>query len=265
MTSQNLSNTFAKKSAPPAMMDANTYQATLEKLLAQGEGYGKTANVGAFLLQDIKLVTETSSGKDETAKIIKVEKFYVVIDLAQYPSEYLRGLVMKDIAKNWGGKTIHERDLNDPDFKGPGLWTVKQGAFDFDYVKADAQNVKSSTFKPNPEAYRVCLTVDKAVNIPVQWGGGFTVEAGGTLAIREKDVARLAEALKAVKAGKTTAEEALYTTDKDGKTVTRFDIYGMEPSFLENNYNPVTLKDETKAIASDFTAGTPAKAPKLKK
>ncbi|MDE1151189.1 MAG: hypothetical protein PW788_01530 [Micavibrio sp.] len=248
------------KAQPPALMDAQTYRATLEQLLAKGTGYGKTQNVGGFLLQDINLLTETSSGKVETAKTIKVEKFYVVMDIDQYPSEFVRGLVIKDIAKNWGGKTVHERDLNEPDFKGPGLWTLKQGNFEFDYMPADAGNAKSSTWKPNPEAFRVCLKTDAAVNVPVQWGT-FVVEKGGTLAIREKDVAGLASALQSIRNGKATAEEALYAKDDKGNTVARFDIYGMEPGFLENNYNPVTLKPETKAAGAAFATRKKA-APK---
>ncbi len=246
-----LSKAFAEKDAPPALMTPAEYKDTLEKLLGDGEGRGKTVDVGAYLLEDIKLVTETSSGKDETAKDIKVEKLYIVMDTSQYPSDYLRGLVVQDITKNWGGKLIKERDLDSPDFKGPGIWTIKQNSFEFDYVKPEGAAEKSSTYVPNTEAYRVCLTVDDAVTIPVQWGD-FTVEAGGTLAIRERDVPALAEALQAIRNGKTTAEEALYTTNDDGGTVAKFDIYGMEPGFLEDNYGKVELKETTQATQSTF-------------
>lgn len=245
-----LTDQFPKKDEP-VLMSPDTYRATLEKLLAEGEGRGKTVNVGAYLLEDIKLVTETSSGKDETAKTVKVEKLYIVMDLDQYKSEHVRGLVVKDIAKNWGGKTIGDRDLDSADFKGPGIWTIKQGSFEFDYLKADPNDRKNSLHVPNPDAFRVCDTVAETVIIPVQWGT-FTVEAGGTLAIREKDVAELAAALQSIRDGKATAEEALYTQDDKGNTVARFDIYGMEPGFLENNYDPVELKPETKAVTAAF-------------
>lgn len=251
MTENTLSGKFPEKKAEPELMDAKTYQSTLETLLGEGQGWGKTVNVGAYLLEDISLVTETSSGLDETAKTIKVEKFYVVMDMDQYRSEQVRGLVIKDIAKNWGGKTIGERDLNAPDFKGPGIWTIKQNAFEFDYLKTDENDRTNSAYKPNPEAYRVCHTVAQAVKIPVQWGD-FTVEAGGSLAIRERDVAELAEALQSIREGKTTAEEALYTTDDQGNTVAKFDIYGMEPGFLEGNYGNVPLKPETQKTQSAF-------------
>ena len=250
----------AQPKAPPALMEPETYRATLEKLLAKGKGYGKTQKVGGFLLQDINLLTETSSGKVETQKTIKVEKFYVVLDVDQYPSEFVRGLVIKDIAKNWGGKTVRERDLEEPDFKGPGLWTLKQSNFEFDYIPSDPSNVKSSTWKPNPEAFRVCLQTTQPVNIPVQWGT-FIVETGGHLAIRERDVAELAAALQSIRDGKATTEEALYTKDGKGNTISKFDIYGMEPKFIENNYNPVALKPETKAINATFAPKRAPKAP----
>ncbi|TVQ82005.1 MAG: hypothetical protein EA357_11030 [Micavibrio sp.] len=253
MTDRKLHTEFSDKKdkKAPQLMAPDTYRQTLEKLLAEGEGRGKTANVGAYLMEDIKIVTETSSGEDETARNIKVEKLYIVMDTEQYPTEHLRGLVVKDIAKNWGGRTIGERDLDLPDFKGPGIWTGKQGAFEFDYKKADTENRKDSIYTPDPEAYRVCATVDETVIIPVQWGT-FTVEAGGTLAIREKDVPELAAALQSIRDGKATAEEALYKTDDNGNSVARFDVYGMEPGFLDKNYDPVKLKPETQRIAAAF-------------
>ncbi len=260
-----LTDQFPDTPKEPELMDATTYQSVLESLLGEGQGWGKTVNVGAYLLEDITLVTETSSGKDETAKNISVEKLYVTMDLDQYKSEHVRGLVIKDIAKNWGGKTIGERDLDDPDFKGPGIWTIKQGSFEFDYLKEDENDRTNSIHKPNPEAYRVCLTVDEDVKIPVQWGD-FVVEAGGTLAIRERDVQELAEALTAIKNGETTAEEALYTTNDSGDQVARFDIYGMEPGFLEDNYGLVELKAETQATNATFaSANTNVAKPAAKK
>lgn len=244
-------NTFNEKAQPPAMMDANAYRALLEALLANGEGYGKTQSVGGYLLQDIKLVTETSSGKGETTKNIAVEKLYVTMDTEQYPSVYLRNLVIQDITKKWGGKLIQERDLNAPEFSGPGLWTLKKGAFEGDYMPSGAPN----TYAPNPEAYRVTLATDKPVNIPVQWDGGFVIETGGTVAIRQKDVPAVAEALRAIRAGEVSAEDALLTKDAKGNVLAKFDIYGMEPGFLEKNYAPVALNAETKAIAASLQHG----------
>jgi hypothetical protein len=250
-----LNKKFDDKAKAPELMEPEIYAATLRSLLARGKGYGKTENVAGFLLPDLHIVTETKTGLTETDKIVKVEKLYVIMDLNQYPQELQRGLVIKDIAKNWGGKTIGERELEDPDFKGPGLWTNKQGAFEFDYVKANPSRT-DSVFKPNPEAYRVTLQTNDTVVIPVQWGT-FKVEAGGTLAIRERDISALAEALDSIAKGKATIEDALYAKNDKGQTVAKFDVYGMEPKFLENNYNPVTLKASTQETQAAFKPKRP--------
>lgn len=245
-----LNKQFDDKAKAPELMAPEIYYATLRTLMARGKGYGKTENVAGFLLPDLRIVTETKTGLTETDKIVKVEKLYVIMDLEQYPQELQRGLVIKDIGKNWAGKTIGERELESPDFKGPGLWTNKQGAFEFDYVKANPDRA-DSVFKPNPEAYRVTLQTNDAIIIPVQWGT-FKVEAGGTLAIRERDIPALAEALDSVAKGKATIEEALYAKNDKGQTVSKFDVYGMEPKFLENNYNPVPLKESTREAQAAF-------------
>ena len=246
----------------PALMDATTYQSLLEKLLGDGEGYGKTRGVGAYLLPDLKLVTETASGKGETTKNVSVEKLYVVMDLDLYQSEDVRKAVVKDIARRWGDKTVRESDLDSPDFKGPGLWTIKKGSFEFDYLPQN-EGKNDGLWKPNPEAFRVTLTTDGDINIPVQWGGGFVVETGGTIAIREKDVKDLADALQQVRAGTKSAHDALFTKDKSGAEVTTYDIYGMNPGFLQENYNPVSLKAETAETTKPFKAPS-ATMPALK-
>ncbi|MBL8713876.1 MAG: hypothetical protein JNM12_13335 [Alphaproteobacteria bacterium] len=251
-------DTFNQKAAKPAQLDAAAYQAILEKLLSDGTGWGKNKQVGAYFLEKLEFETMTSSGKVETRNSVDFEKkMYVVMDTDQYPSEYLRNLVIQDITKKWGGKLIKERDLSEPEFSGSGLWLLKKGNFEGDYQPtADKKN----TFEPNPAAYRVTLTVDKAVNIPVQWTGGFVVEAGGDLAIRQKDVPALAAALQSIRNGETTAEAALFTTDaKSGEKVAKFDIYGMEPKFREANYAPVPLYAETEAAMGAFKKAPAAK------
>lgn len=242
-------DTFNKKAEPPILMTPKEYQAILETLLAKGTGWGKTKNVGGYLLDDIVIETETSSGKTETVKKVTVEKVAVIMDIEQYPLEKTRDLVIQEIAANWGKKVIKQRNPNEPEFRGPGLWTIKAGAFKDDYVAVNGSN----TYEPNTAAWRVTVETDKAVKIPVQWGD-FVVEKGGALAIRQKDVPALAEALQAVRSGTTTAEEALYTQDKDGKTVAKFDVYGMEPNFLPKNYNPVELYPETEKAMAAFGA-----------
>lgn len=141
-------DTFNQKAAKPAQLDAAAYQAILEKLLGQGEGWGKNKQVGAYLLEKLEFETMTTSGKVETRNSVDFEKkMYIVMDTDQYPSEYLRNLVIQDITKKWGGKQ--------------------------------------------------------------------------------------------------TAETALYTIGKDGTPVAKFDVYGMAPEFLEDNYKPVNLSEAT--------------------
>jgi hypothetical protein len=86
----------------------------------------------------------------------------------------------------------------------------------------------------------------------MQWGT-YTIDKGGTLAVREKDIPALTEALQDIRNGKTTIAEALYTKNKKGETVARFDVYGMEPGFLEKNYDSVTLKPETQERLKAFS------------
>ncbi|HYD17588.1 MAG TPA: hypothetical protein VEF76_03820 [Patescibacteria group bacterium] len=253
-------DTFNKEAFKPAQLDAPAYQAILEKLLAQGEGWGKNKQVGAYLLEKLEFETQTSDGRVETRNSVDFEKkMYIVMDTDQYPTEYLRNLVIQDITKKWGGKLIKERDLSEPEFSGPGLWLLKKGNFEGDYQPSATG---ANTYEPNPAAYRVTLTVDQPVNIPVQWAGGFFVAKGGDLAIRQKDVPALAEALQSIRSGAATAEDALFTTDaKSGEKVAKFDIYGMEPKFRENNYAPVPLYPETEAAMGAFKA-KPAKPAK---
>ena len=259
MTSPNTPD-FNQKAAPPTQLDAKSYQAILESLVANGDGWGKTKNVGAYFLSALDFETKTSSGKVETRNTVEfAKKMYIVMDVDQYPSEYLRNLVIQDITKKWGGKLIKERDLTAPEFSGPGLWLLKKDNFEGDYKPLDA---KSNTYAPDPTAWRVMLGADKAVKIPVVWAGGFTIEAGGHLAVRQKDIPALAQALADIKAGKTTAEEALYVTDeKSGERIAKFDIYGTEPKFQDNNSAPIVLNDVTTAIQAGFKA-KPASAAK---
>ncbi|MEM6811185.1 MAG: hypothetical protein AAF549_01835 [Pseudomonadota bacterium] len=229
----------------PSLLDALQYKNLLERLVAQGQGYGKTESVAAFLLRDLHIVTETESGKDEVGKDVSVEPLYLVMDQAQYPNDYVRELVVKDIMLKYAQRIIGDRELNSPDFKGPGLWTSKQSSFDFDYNKnSNARHV----YDPDPEATRICITVTEPISIPTAWGKPFTIEAGGTIAIRERDFQDLVETLHEIRSGKISPQDALLDSD----TKSKFDIYGMNPGFLENNYGNVGLKTETQSSISTF-------------
>lgn len=260
MATDNLSNSFGNEPKEPELMNPATYEATLRKLLAEGTGWGKTQTVGAFELVGLKLETETKTGLTETVKDVQTEELYLVFDIApdQWPNHEARKMAVKDTTEKYGQRIVRERDLDSPDFKGPGFWTVKKGGlaklngFEYDYLKQDPSNDDCSVYAPNPDAVRVCLQVDEDVKIPVTWGD-FVVEAGGTLAIREAHVKELAEALDSISFGQATAEEALYNEDGTAK----FDIYGQEPGFCQSNYDPVELKDDTKLVQVGFIVPEP--------
>lgn len=245
----NAAKAFQEKAAPPRVMAADEYMAALEKLLAEGKGFGKTEPVAAYLLRDLMLMDESSNVQD-----VKIQQLYIVMDIKQWPNEYGRSLVMQDIAVQYAKRVVGENHINDADFKGPGLWTAKKSAVEGDYIRREGNNEygrANNLWDPNPQAFRLALTFNKAATIPTQWGT-WTIEAGGTLAVREKDIPALAEALQSVRDGKATAGTALYTIGQDGNPVAKFDVYGMAPKFLEENYKPVTLSEATHKTVQSF-------------
>lgn len=258
-----LSPKFDAKAAEPQLLTPSAYKQLLEQLLTQGTGFGKTKPVAAYKTQDIKIATLQSDGTGETEKKITVQPAYITLDVDQYPdteNDRLRKAVVRKTAQNWGEKVVHERELNTPDFKASGVWVSDEGkvgvkGFLFDYVSAEPNNPKCVLFNPNPEATRVCLELTQPVKIPVVWDGGFQIKTNGAFAVRERDVADLIAALKDINTGKATIEEALYSAPG----VAKFDVYGMEPNFLGNNYGGVTLKAETASAVTSLTtkAGKP--------
>ena len=265
-------NTGAEPSAeePNPMMTPEAYHQLLTQLATSGEGVGKTESVSAYLVPDITIVTETSEGEVETSRDIAVafqagkkQKAYIILDPNHYPLERTRQQVVEDMARNWGQKIIHERDLDSPDFKGPGIWVNKDSAVEFDY-RPDESSQAGDVWEPNPEATRIVLATDSPINIPVTWDGGFTVETGGVIAIRERDMADLVEALAAIENGDASVEEALYSEPG----VAKFDVYGMEPGFCEDNYNAVEVKPETQQLqarlsSSSGTGQRPGRRPQM--
>lgn len=251
-----LAQEFEAAASPPALLRAEAYRRLLEDLLSEGEGYGKVKPVAAYLLRNMRLVTQNKDAADHEQEI-DLPNLYVVMDPAVWPNEYIRSLGMEDIAVQWSKRVIEEGDLNGADYKGPGIWTAKKNAFEQDYLRRDGvdENGKPLTlYDPNPEAYRICLNVREPITIPTTWGTPYPIGTGGTVVIREKDVPALTAALQSIRDGETTAAQALYTQDKSGKRIARFDVYGMEPEFLKDNYDPVDLKAETHEMLSRFRA-----------
>ena len=239
----------ADASSAPKKLEAEDYHILLERLLGKGQCYGKTKPVAAYLLRDFSIVTEKED--HDQSETVKVEPRYLVMDLDEWPNEYGRKLVVRDIMVKYAQRVVDERDLNSADFKGPGIWTTKQKSFEGDYNRQswnrDEYGHVLHLYEPNTEAHRLCLQMDEAVSIPTAWGEDWTIPAGGTLAIREKDVTALSKALMDVRNGLKTPKEALFHEPSDGSGLrkTRFDIYGMMPGFLASNYNLVSPKKET--------------------
>lgn len=252
-----LAESFGLETAPPPLIDAVAYQTLLEKLLQDGEGYGKTAPVAAYLLTSLKLVTRMPETNRLEEQEIEFKPLYVVMDIKKIPTEYGRLAMMEDITLSYARRMIGAGDLNSADYLGPEIWTAKKSSFDFDYVRSEGLNEQgkpSNIYNPNPDAFRVCLNVTEAVTIPTQWGEPWTIPADGTLAVRESDVAELTEALQQVRKGLKTAQEALYKSDSP--STAKFDVYGMMPNFLCENYNRVALKPVTVQKMQSLSAKT---------
>lgn len=254
-----LTPAFTQKKDPPALMDAQTYFALVETLVDAGYGLGKTANVAAFKFPDIEIETLTSDGASETKNVVNTnvnkgkEKAYLLIDPAHYPLPQQHAMLVGEMARNYGGKMLRERDL--PDLSKAGVWVNKASAVEFDYRPVDANDKTNNIWEPNPEATRVCLTMTQPVRVPVTWDGGFEIQTGGTLAVRERDFALLAEAVRSVRVGTATVEDALYSAPG----VAKIDIYGMEPGFADRQYGPVALKAGSQALRVVLAAPTQPK------
>jgi hypothetical protein len=254
-----LGQAFEAAASPPALLRAESYRRLLESLLCDGKGFGKVKPVAAYMLRNMRLVTQSKNAADQTQEI-GLPDLYVIMDPAVWPNEYIRRLGMEDIAVQWSKRVVGEGELNGADFKGPGIWTAKKNSFEQDYLRrdgADEDGRPLTLYDPNPDAYRICLPVNEPVTIPTAWGTPYPIGTGGAVAVRERDVPALTAALQSIRDGETTAAQALYTQDKSGKTVARFDVYGMEPKFLKDNYDPVDLKADTQERLSRLRALPP--------
>lgn len=245
---------MAENSGKLPPIDAQAYEKLVEDLLARGECKGKTQPVAALLFQDMKIETLTQTGLSEVEGKVTVEPKYLVMDLTQYPDKESQNAIRKELLDNYGGRLSGERPSDEQDISVSGIWLIKKSGFEQDYRPSENGN-----FEPNPGAFRLCLDVDKPIGLPVMWDQSFAVEKGGTVAIRAKDVPQLIEAMRQVAEGKISAREALL--QPDGKS--RFDIYGMEPSFAEKNYAAAPMPSAVQAqmdAYQNWRAAQPKKA-----
>jgi len=247
---------------PPPVVNAYAYEKLLSRLLTEGSGYGKTEPIAAYLLRDVFLIQEphpkNKQPPTDVGHSIGLEQKYVVMDLSLWKNEFIRGLALQEIFVDYAKRLIGEKDINAPDFKSPGVWTVKKSAFEFDYHRregVDENGKPLNIYDPNPDAYRLCLECTEPVTIPTQWGEPWAIGAGGTLAIRERDVEKLAEALQAVRQG-AKIRDTLYNPPR-GKQFSKLDVYGMAPGFLGSNYNRISLHQKTQELCAAWAKVAP--------
>lgn len=257
MADGDLAKDFAEKAPPPPVMEPAEYLLLLEKLITEGKPVGKTVPVAAYFLTDIKFDQLDDAGNKIGETKIEVKPAYVVMDMSLLKNEYARRLTVEDIAVQYAKRNIGIKDINSPDFKGSYVWTAKKKAFEEDYKRRDGElneyGKPSNIWDPQPEAYRLTLQFNKAATIPVEWGT-YPMYNGSNLAVRSKDIPAVVAALKSIRSGEKSIEDALYTKNEEGETITRFDIYGMDPGFLEANYKPVELQPAILQVIADFSA-----------
>lgn len=262
MADGNVATDFRENAQRPQPVDAEKYRAILEKLVTLGSGFGKTTPVAAYLMKDIEIERQDEAGNVLGIEQIELKPVYVVMDAKYLRNEFARQVTMKDIGAQYMKRMIGIKDINDPDYKGPDVWTTPVKSFEADYIRRNEKNEygkPSNIWDPNPKAFRLALAFDEAMTVPVAWGT-WNVTPGGTLAVREADVAALTDALKSIRDGVKTAHEALLTTNSSGDTVARFDVYGMAPGFLEDNYGAVELSAATQKTLAALKPRTPAVA-----
>lgn len=255
-----------KKNAPPPVMQPEEYRLLLEDLLTKGQAFGKTEPVAAYFARNIEFDKTDAAGNVVSSSVIEIVPTYIIMDTKYLTNEYARMLTAKDIMAQYAMRVLGLQDVNHPDYKGSSIWAAKPSAFEGDYTRRKELNEygkPSNIWDPNPEAFRLTLPFNKAATIPTAWGT-YPMNPGSTLAVRSKDIPALAEALQSIRSGKATTEEALYTTNDEGEALTKFDVYGMEPGFLKDNYKPVELEETTRATLDRFARRRTKTTPSLR-
>lgn len=198
------------------------------------------------LLPTYRVITQTDTLSHETATTIggdadKLMAFDPQIHTQQ--SALAASRMIMDVS-NMGRRSVMdpniEAALNSGRMKevvgieAPGLWSMprKNLLADYDNTTKDGDVVPTYTVKPTTS--RLVTDIDHDITIPVPWGD-FTINAGGTLAIRPEHLPDVVKAIQEVESGRTPVSEAFYQAD--GKS--KFDIYGMMPGFRDTQYGNV--------------------------
>jgi hypothetical protein len=232
-------------------LDINAYHGLLKQLATEGTCHGKTANIAAVQFQPLKLETLTQAGNSEVVKTANVDPLYIAMDLDQYPTRTEQKALINSLFDHYEDRLFNP-EIEEPDLSTSGFWMVKGSAFNEDYKPAG-----NGVYQPDPEAFRICLNTDKDIGLPTTWDTSFAVETGGTIAIRAKDMPKLIETLTKIDNGETTPQAALLKPD--GTSI--FDAYGMEPAFLDNNYEPTTAPQTVRQTMEDYSDHTENNTP----
>ena len=252
---------FARLAPNPEILNPQAYYELLLKLATQGQGRGKTIDVTAYKLNDIKVRTLTASGEHETDRDIQVDPVYICFDQDKWPPENIDATnwAIEDLGRNWGKKialantashTPEIEDIEDeikrildmPDLERAGVYVQKAKGFEEDYVPTQPG---SPNYSPNPEATRVIIDLEEDTKVLMPWGEEFLIEKGGSLVIREREghFPDLVKALQQIQDGDDPAN-LLYNEDGNPK----FDVYGMHPGFNTDNYGDRGLKVTTQEL-----------------
>jgi len=218
------------------VLGPHDYAELLQRLAHEAPLYSKCAPIYAYSLEPkLVIVTTQPDGREETRNDVLTSGLYLVFDAAKWPDHTKRMEALREIFISIACKMADEKHWNEADWRGPDAWTLRRTSLQEDYV---VDTTDAHLWHPSPNAERYILRLDEHIRMPVLWGT-FDVDAGGAIAIRARHRAALLQALDDVAHGRLTAEEALYTSDTrsgTAQTVSRFDVYGMYPGFLEKNY-----------------------------
>jgi len=223
------------------VLSPDNYALLLRQLLDKGRLWGKTAPIHAHSLEPkLVIVTTKLDGQEETRADILTSGLCLVFDAAHWPDAQQRRAVVRDIFISAAYKLAGEQDWNAADWRGADVWTQRYDTLISDYAPDPST---PTLWRPRPDAARLVLPVSHALRMPVPWGT-FDVDAGGHIALRQRDIPALQQALTEVATGRKNAEDALYTTSTrtgQPEQVSAFDVFGMYPGFLEKNYVSLEL------------------------
>lgn len=197
-------------------MSPKEYQQLLEKLLREGQGYGRNSEI-------VAIPNQTGT------------HYFVTRDVKK-GLQYLQSGTMPDPATD------------------TSFTLEKKTRINHDFDPADPSNPGNGRMKPNAGSYRMAIKVDQETFLPVQWDDKpFVVPAGGYVLVLQREIEGLSQAIDAIKKGETTPERALYkTSDFGGKTINKFDVYGSDRDLDIFGYGPVELTPETNTITKRF-------------